>query len=209
MHTYHLRDSRVARIEALLASLPPDDVTTRPALEQERERLRPNSWRVADAAFRAIGQDWLLGFSDPGALRDALALDPVNADPLLTDEQVQRIIAIPPAPFGQSPQAYFDQVLAAVDDDPVIGESLLQSAYHAWLGTDEQARNHPFDDVVVTLPVRLETLFDPPDPDREWHPDVWILSIRVGPDEASIVRDFAYLGPDERAPLEAFWNRVR
>jgi hypothetical protein len=209
MQTYRLRDTRIAVIESRLAGLPPDDVTRRPALERERQRLQVSGWQVSDAAFRAIGPNWLTSFSDAASLLAALQGDPANDAPLITEEQAQRIIAIPPDPLRQSPKAYQDLVAKEVDDDRAIVDSLLQSAHLAWFSADAQYRKHPLDDVVITLPVRLETLFDPPDPQRERDPDAWLLSIRVIPDEASVIRDFSYLGPDERAPLEAFWNRVR
>jgi hypothetical protein len=212
MSTFVFRNDRRERVAIAIAAIGGGQVDLLPALEQELAALDRADWRVSDAAYLAVTEDWLLAFSDPFDLRDRISADPAlrvfGAETVMADAQAAAVIAIP-RPAGAVLPDYLDQVRAAVDNDDVVFNELVHAAHQQWIVQPESTRLHPFDDVGVLLPVRLETLFDEPGTEHNPDPDLWKLSLRVTPDEASIRRDSNYLSKGERSALIAFWRDVQ
>ena len=70
-------------------------------------------------------------------------------------------------------------------------------------------RQYQFDDVGVLLPIRIETLFDPPGSQYNTNASQYQLSVRVTPDDASVCNDPWLLSKQEQAYLVSFWKMVQ
>jgi hypothetical protein len=210
MNTFIYRDLRRQRISAALATLQDVPAGLREALEQEQTALQTDDWTVADRTYLAVGEDWL--WAARLLLKDSVNADPVFTAPgtsaAITDEQAAAIENIPHGPGGP-PSDYLAQVRTAIGDNPAVLAELVHAAHHAWLEQPAAERAYPFDDVGVLLPLRLETLFDPPQSLHNADPVRWKLSLRVIPDEASICRDNAHISAGELGALQIFWKAVR
>lgn len=212
MTAFTYRDLRRERVQAALAVLEggadPDGLL--PGLEAELKILGSDDWRVTDRAYRAVAADSLWATRE--RLRDTVAIDPVlratGATPALTDAQAAAIEGLAHG-AGTAPPGYLDQVDGAIGNDQAIVAEVAHAAHRAWLDLPDADRWYPFADVGVLLPLRLETLFDPPLSPFNDDPTRWKLSLRVIPDEASICRDDPHVGDGELAALRRFWAAVR
>jgi hypothetical protein len=210
--TFLYRDLRRRRVEDALAALDAgaDRDGLRPGLERERGILEGEDWRVTDRTYLAVTEDSL--WSTRERLRDSVAIDPVlravAAEPALTDAQAAAIEGLEHG-NGAAPTRYLDQVNAAIGNDEAVLAEMVHAAHRAWLDLPAADAWYPFADVGVLLPLRLETLFDPPLSPHNDDPTRWKLSLRVVPDEASIRRDDPHISDGELAALRAFWAAVR
>lgn len=202
MATFTLRDLRIPRVDEALAALP-DDSEVRPRLESERQALSSDDWFVEDRTMLAVTEDFL---RDNGPeLRAGVEADPVlialGTPAQLSDAQATAAAAL----VGDPAADFLDRVRAALDGDEATFTEVVHAAWSAWMEGDR----HPFDDVGVLLPLRLETLFDAPGSEFNEDPERWKLSLRVMPDEASICRDDAHVSSGELAATRAFWTASR
>lgn len=212
MNTFAYRDLRRKRVEDALTALDvggdPDGL--RPGLERELRVLEGDDWRVTDRTYRAVAEDSLWARRD--RLRDSVAVDPVlramAAAPALTDAQASAIEGLEHG-GGTAPPGYLDQVDAVIGNDAAILAEMVHAAHRDWLDLPTGESWYPFADVGVLLPLRLETLFDPPLSPHNDDPTRWKLSLRVVPDEASIRRDDPHISDGELGALRTFWAAVR
>ena len=211
MNTFVYRDARRQRLADALAALQPDLEALREPLEREQTALAAEGWTVSDRTYLAVAEDWTWGFSL--LLKDAINADPVFAalgtSAAISDEQVAAIESVPRGRPGGPPADFMTKVRDAVGNDETILSELVHAAHHAWLEQPAEARQYPFDDVGVLLPLRLETLFDAPGSLFNDDGTRWKLSLRVMPDEASICRDDPYVSAGELGALGRFWQSVR
>ncbi len=208
--TYTYRDGRRKRIADALAALGADPQGLRGTLEGERSALKGDDWTVTDRTYLAVAEDWLWGTRE--LLKASVDADPafaaVGKASSLTDAQAAAIQALPRVPGGPSPD-FMAGVRAAIGDDDAVLTELVHAAHHLWLAQPADSRAYPFDDVGVLLPLRLETLFDAPESDHNPDHARWKLSLRVVPDEASILRDDSHVSAGELSALRAFWAAVQ
>jgi hypothetical protein len=212
MTAFVYRDLRRKRVEDALAALDggadPDGL--RPGLERELRILEGDDWMVTDRAYRAVAADSL--WATRVRLRVSVAIDPalraVDAAPALTDAQAAAIEGLEHG-VGTAPPGYLNQVDEAIGNDEAILAEMVHAAHRAWLDLPAADSWYPFADVGVLLPLRLETLFDPPLSPFNDDPTRWKLSLRVVPDEASICRDDPHVSDGELAALRTFWSAVR
>jgi hypothetical protein len=209
MNSFFYRDSRLQRLESALAALTPDLEALRPLLERELAILATGDWRVTDRAYLAAAADMLWPISL--TLLMVVEGDPVLAalgePPPVTADQAAAVETLPRGPGGPRPE-FVDQVRAAVGADAAAFTALVHTGHRVWLEQSADA-GYLFDDVGVLLPLRLETLFDPPVSEHNDDPLRWKLSLRVMPDEASICRDNRHVGAGERQALALFWQAVQ
>ena len=209
MRTYALRDARIADLDAAVAALAPEREDLRTALESERAALARTTWAVADATVRAVGLDWLWLLTTP--LPDALKADPVNIAlgrvPLAAEDLLLAVDDIPHGGGTRLP-GYHRQVLTALGGNQAALDQLAVLGHRAWLARPEAERPYPFDDVAVLLPLRLDTLFDPPASEHNNDPELWRLSLRVVPQEPSILRLDRHIDDQEITALDTFWAAV-
>ncbi|MGH8863109.1 MAG: hypothetical protein ACREVZ_00430, partial [Burkholderiales bacterium] len=210
---------RVATLEATLNALPPDaDPLERSALKQqlaaaqaqrtaldtEKTELAMDRWEVSDQNARAVAADWLwtTAANLHAIVKEDLALLALEREPLLTPAGAAAIEALPRA-AGDSRPGFLDEVANAVGGDADVMNEVVGTALGRWLRQPTNVRAYPFREIGVMLPLRLETLFDH-QPD-----DTWKLSLRVIPDEPSIMRDQPKVTASEVECLEELWNRSR
>jgi len=213
-------DAAAGRIDTLQAALEarPDGDPQRPvlqqqiddlkalqtALESERAELIDDRWEVSDDSARAIASDWL--WITAANLHDAIKTDSallaLERDPVTTVANAAAIEALPRIPGDPRP-AFLDEVSTAVGGDDAVMSELVSLALGMWLSRAADDREYPFREIGVMLPVRLETLFD------EQPNGTWNLSLRVVPDEPSIVRHQTMVAGSEADWLGAFWERSR
>ena len=175
------------------------------ALIKEQPPLAREDWLVSDLTYRLAGGDWLWAAAaaeiEAGTQADPV-LQALGEVPLTTPELAQGL-ALLPRGGREAPGDWLDQVQVAVGGDEAVLAELLYTGHRLRLLGDNPI--YPYDDVGVLLPLRLETLFDPPPEGRTQ----WQILLRVMPDEASIRRDNPKVGDGERAALLAFWNAVK
>jgi hypothetical protein len=210
MSTFTYRDLRRQRVSDAIAALGADPHGLRATLEREQTDLRANDWTVTDRTYLSVAEDRLWATREK--LKESVDADPVFAglgtNATITLEQASAIESLPRAPGGP-PTDFLAQVGTVIGDDQMILTELIHAAHHAWLDQPLGERGYPFDDVGVLLPLRLETLFDPPLSAHNDDPSRWKLSIRVVPDEASICRDDAHISEAELGAIRRFWQAVR
>lgn len=211
MNTFVYRDARRRRLADAIAVLQPDQEALREPLEREQAALAADDWSVSDRTYLAVAEDWAWGIS-------LLLKDSINADPVfaalgtttaISDEQIAMIENVPRGRPGGPPADFMTIVRDALGNDEALLSELVHAAHHAWLQQPADTRPYPFDDVGVLLPLRLETLFDPPGSPFNDDGTRWKLSLRVIPDEASICRDDPYISGGELGALQRFWQSVR
>lgn len=207
--TYALRAARLARLAEALAVLGDGQAELRATLQSEHDALQSLGRHASDRAVLLVTADWL--WVTPAGLLQQVEADPaltaLGAAPALTADGAAAVEALPRGP-GDPPPDLLDQVRVALGGDEAALAELTQAAFRAWLALPAAERPSPFDEVATLLPLRLETLFDPPDSPQ--NPDLvrWKLSLRAIPDEAAVRRDSPAVTADERAALERFWLAV-
>lgn len=176
------------------------------AVNRERMMLVQENWRVTDRTFLVTAGDWLwvtsLGILDQ--VKKDLVLIALGEAPVTPPQVAAAVEALPRGP-GEPPPDWFDRVRAAVNDDEVVLNEIVFTGYGIWRASKPDNPPYVYDDVGVLLPIRLETLFEPP-PEGFMR---WNLLLRVFPDEASICRDNPKVSRGEQASLLAFWNAVK
>lgn len=213
MDSYAFRDARRELLSNTLAEIDvfmPLDASLRPALEEELAALERDDWPVADRTYRAVGADfvWAALFNLKALVDDDPVLLASGSTSRLTDAQALGIANLAKLPGG--PHADFlERVLEVIENDEAVFAELLIAGHRRWLALPPAERPYPFEDVGVLLPLRLETLFDPPGTANNPDPERWQLLLRVTPDEVSIRRDNAFVSEEEQAALLAFWQAVR
>jgi hypothetical protein len=204
-----LRAEAAARQALLLAGPNPDaaelasaaqalaDLDARLApLIREADALAAADWSVADATFELVAR--LRVWEGGPALVPEIEGDPVRqalGEPHGLKPSARGWLAGLARTPGDPPGDLLDQARAATGGDAAAVDELVFAGFRAWLG---RGRPYPFEDVAVLLPVRLETLFDAT-------PQGEVLSLRVLPDEASVLRDNPTVAPAEAAALTRFW----
>ena len=209
--------THAATLEATLAAFPADgDPLERSALQQqfaearaqravleaEQTELTIDRWEVSDQNAIAVATDWL--WTTPANLHAAVKGDPalmaLAREPLLTPAGAEAIEVLPRV-AGEARPGFLDEVSNAIGGDVAVKNELIGIALGAWLRQPAVTRPHSFREIGVMLPLRLETLFD-----RQLD-NTWKLSLRVIPDEPSILRDQQNGSASEIECLEEFWSR--
>jgi hypothetical protein len=199
-------EGRLARLEAAqTAALALPDLALAAELDSERDLLLgAPAWEIADRTVRGQARLALWGWFTLGhGARDAIVEDPVLralGEQPQTTEELDLLLQVPPD--GGPEDNWLDKLRAALVTtggeemgNAAFDEALI-AAYRSWFLAGPHPHPYPFDDVVVLLPVRVETYF----------PDNTHLWLRVMPDEASIRRDVPTIAPDEATGLSEFWS---
>lgn len=174
-------------------------------IQREWNVLNAKDWRTTDRSVRLAGGDWL--WRNAGPLLDEVEQDPVSMTlgdaPVTAPTDAAAVQALARG-AGEPPRDWLEQVRAALNDNETAMTELLLTGFRVWLESDAASHPYLYDDVGVLLPLRLETLFEPP-PEGE---SEWTLLLRVYPDEASIRRDNLKVSRGEHDSLLLFWNAI-
>ena len=221
--TYHYRNKRLEVIQAALdklgdpAALAPEQTVLRDRLVSEFEVLKQDHWQVSDAAYFATTVESLTGMKRPQEVQELVAKDPVhflfNEKPITPNQASQVFQNI--WDFKQSSQPSEQLLIAKIYSTfgrwqaPRGLEILVHACHSRWLASAAPARRYLFDDVGVILPIRIETLFDPPSSQYNTDLSRYQLSVRVTPDDASVCNDPLLLSRQEQVYLVSFWKSVQ
>ena len=221
--TYHYRNKRLEVIQAALdklgdpAALAPEQTVLRDRLVSEFEVLKQDHWQVSDAAYFATTVGSLTGMKRPQEVQELVAKDPVhflfNEKPITPNQASQVFQNI--WDFKQSSQPSEQLLIAKIYSTfgrwqaPRGLEILVHACHSRWLASAAPARRYLFDDVGVILPIRIETLFDPPSSQYNTDLSRYQLSVRVTPDDASVCNDPLLLSRQEQVYLVSFWKSVQ
>ena len=221
--TYHYRNKRLEVIQAALdklgdpASLAPEQTVLRDRLVSEFEVLKQDHWQVSDAAYFATTVESLTGMKRPQEVQELVAKDPVhflfNEIQISPNQAFQVFQNI--SDFKQLSQPNDQLLIARIYSTftrwqaPRGLEILVHACHSRWLASAAPARQYLFDDVGVILPIRIETLFDPPNSQYNSNSSQYQLSVRVTPDDASVCNDPWLLSKQEQAYLVSFWKSVQ
>ena len=210
MNTFLYRDARKQKLQDALAALGDAPNDLRAPLQAELDILQRDDWSVSDRTYLAVGADWLWSVRQTlkALVDDDPALPALGRQALLSEAQAAAIETLPHIPGGPPPD-YLDQVRTAIGGDEAILQELLHAAHRRWIVQPAGERPHPFDDVGVLLPARLETIFDAPNSHFNSDPTRWQLLLRVIPDEVSICRDNRHISQGEQKAVTDFLNVVR
>ncbi|NNC19041.1 hypothetical protein HRD49_31255 [Corallococcus exiguus] len=201
-------EQRLARLDAAhSAALAMPDAALAAELQSERDLLQTApGWEVSDRTVREQGRQALgRWFSLGQGARARILSDPTLralGEEARTTEALDFLLDV--APDGQPDEVWlgrFREALIAaggVDTGAAAFNEALFAGYRDWFLAGPHPHPYPFDDLVVVLPVRLETYF----------PEATKLWLRVLPDEASIRRDVPTVETEEELALNTFWSEA-
>lgn len=173
--------------------------------ESEAMEAARKAGDATDRHFEYAALWWLPSLSVPDDIRRVTSEDPVEQVlvPRLDFAGEQAIVTMPRPPNVPYPLSLLQEIRANAGSDAAY-QTFVTTAYRVWLQTED--RPNFFDnDVIVTLPVRLETIFKPrvDDPTHQF-----TLYLRIIPDEASITRFEPLVSAVERDLLRELWQRA-
>lgn len=165
-----------------------------------------------DQDFEQAALWWFRSLSDPESIMSVVASDPALLEraafplmvslPAINTQIAQSILLTPRPNVDPYPSSLLAQLRANAGSDAAYRE-FVTSGYRVWLQTED--RPYFYDDVIVTLPVRLETIFKPRTNDPSFP---YTMYLRVVPDEASITHFEPLVSPVERDLLRDLWQRA-
>jgi len=190
---------------AVLAQVEQDLATRRKwknELQDELAFLEPSTWRTSDRTFQLTAMDWI--WRTPRIDRSEIAADPVlsilNSQPALTPAFELELAGLNRAAAPSPPETLLTDVLSLTGADPSQVDEIVFTANR--LRFARGGHDSPYDHSVTLLPVRIETVFWPPEEESQ-------LLIRIVPDEVSIDRHRPMISAEELSFLREFWTSVR
>ncbi|MCC6804989.1 MAG: hypothetical protein IT319_19060 [Anaerolineae bacterium] len=183
-------------------------------IQHEKDLLEAaqQAGEAADQDFEQAALWWFRSLTDPESITSAVASDPVLLErttfplmvslPVINSQIAQSILLTPRPNVDPYPSSLLAQIRANAGTDTAYQE-FVTAAYRVWLQTED--RPYFYDDVIVTLPVRLETIFKPRADDPDYP---YTMFLRVVPDEASITRFEPLVSPVERDLLRELWQHA-
>lgn len=180
--------------------------------EQDILEAAQQAGQADDQDFEQAALWWFRSLTDAESITQAVASDPLLLErttfplmvslPAINTQIAQSILRTPRPNADPYPSSLLAQIRVNAGSDAAYQE-FVTAAYRVWLQTED--RPYFYDDVIVTLPVRLETIFKPRADDPAYP---YTLYLRIVPDEASITGFEPLVSPVERDLLRDLWQNA-